>query len=50
MQKVKEDNLKKIQDFNDNNKKRLRAGPGDGSTVSGGNSFIMGETKFIEFT
>lgn len=50
MDKVKEENRKKIEAFNNRNKNKLKSVGGGGQTVTGGNSFVMGETKFLEFT
>ncbi len=43
------ENMKKIDEFNNNNKKKLKA-VGNGQEVTGGNSFVEEANKFVGFT
>ena len=48
IQQVKQDNLQKIEAFNAKNKEALEKA--DGDLVKGGNSYVVGKTKFLQFT
>ena len=48
VQQVKKDNLEKIEAFNAKNKEELEKA--DRDLVKGGSSYVMGKTKFLQFT
>ena len=48
---IREDNIQNIEEFNNNNKKKLKSlSSGSAQGVTGGNSYVAGVNKFVEFT